>query len=281
MNQSLKGACGVPLTDQENKQLQLALLRFIAQYCEKHHLRYFLGDGTLLGAIRHKGYIPWDDDIDLRMPRPDYNKIIKSFNANSNSNIYKLINPKYPEAQHHFIKIIDTRTIKIEPGLDYSLGFLGVDVDIFPFDGCPDDEPDFLKFAKDITAYDKAFVYKKRNAFRSFLSIAKDIVCSRTKAKFVPWKSCSEIVSEVEKIMMAYDFDKSNYICSVNDMECFRFSRDSVKDYVMVQFEGEEYRAPIGYDEVLTQQYGDYMKLPPVEERVTHHVNNVYWKINK
>lgn len=131
-------------------------------------LRYYLGDGTLIGAVRHHGYIPWDDDIDIRMPRPDYDELIRLFNESSKDSRYRLIEPRSKLAQHSFVKIIDSDTIKIEPYLDYKNGYLGVDIDVFPFDGCPSDEQEFTKWATTIRSYDKAFLYKKESGTEQF-----------------------------------------------------------------------------------------------------------------
>lgn len=268
---------GQPLTDEENKETQLGILKYVDRYCTEHGLRYFLADGTLIGAIRHRGYIPWDDDIDIRMPRPDYNKLMKSFNADVGDNHFKLIAPTSAEAQHYFVKIIDTRTIKIEPYLNYKNGYLGVDIDVFPLDGCPEGEHEFLKWANEIREYNKAFVYKKKQWLRSILGRGKDITAHRVKAKFVPFMTCNEIVDKVSKTMMQYPFDRSKYVCGVGVVDRFRIPYDCVKDYIIVPFEDSAFRVPVGYDAMLTAQYGDYMKLPPVEQRVSHHVNNVYW----
>ena len=122
---------------EELKCIQLDLLQKTAEFCENNGIRYFLCGGTLIGAIRHHGYIPWDDDIDISMPRPDYDKFIKIFNKPEN--YYQVIdmsnNSKYG---FPFAKVHDTRTLVNE--LQYSRDSFGVYIDIFPIDGVGEDK---------------------------------------------------------------------------------------------------------------------------------------------
>ena len=268
---------GEALSVEEHKKIQLDILIFVADYCEKKGLRYFLADGTLIGAVRHHGFIPWDDDIDIQMPRPDLVKLIETFNVQSGTEKYHLVHPKDPMAQHYMVKIIDTDTVKIEPYLDYSNGFLGVDIDVFALDGCPDDEQEFKKWGLEIRGYNKAYAYKKKASWRSFLSRGKDVVKRRTIAKFVPFLSAEEIIDRVYSLANSYPYDKSKYAARIGVIDHFRTQRDLWEPEYM-EFEGNMFRVPKGYDEILTKQYGDYMKLPPIEKQVTHHVNNVFWK---
>ena len=124
---------------EESKKLELDILLAVADFCNKNNLTYFLAYGTLIGAIRHKGFIPWDDDIDIQMPREDYNKFIETFSHER----YKTIAPGTPLSKHSFVKVIDTETVKIEAHKKYKKGFLGVDIDIFPLDGTPSDENEY------------------------------------------------------------------------------------------------------------------------------------------
>ena len=119
----------------ELRQIQIGILDEVHQYCEAHGLRYFLSSGTLIGAVRHKGYIPWDDDIDVYMPRKDYERFLREFKGNEQ---YKLLNPaKEPHYYYTFAKVIDLRTRMVE---DETVGFeIGVYMDIFPVDYVPDD----------------------------------------------------------------------------------------------------------------------------------------------
>ena len=277
MNINYSGAFGNPLSIEEHKSIQLAILKYVAEFCENNGLRYFLADGTLIGAIRHKGFIPWDDDIDIQMPRPDLNRLISIFNKQSGSNKFHLIYPKDPIAQHYMVKIVDTDTVKIEPYLNYSNGFLGVDIDVFALDGCPDDEREFVKWGLEIRGYNKAYTYKKKSVLRGILGRGKDIIKKRTIAKFVPLLSSDDIMDKIYTLVNKYPYDKSKYIARIGISDHFRTLPDCWEpEYA--EFEGDWFRVPRGYDEILTKQYGDYMKLPPIEKQVTHHVNNVYWK---
>lgn len=127
---------GKQLTTEEVKKMNLDILSVVADFCEKNGLRYWLYYGTLIGAIRHNGYIPWDDDIDIIMPRPDYEKFLKSFNQTSGSK-YQVIEDRITPGYHTtFAKVHNPKTI-IESEFSNEMAF-GVFIDIFPFDGVKD-----------------------------------------------------------------------------------------------------------------------------------------------
>ena len=264
---------------EEHKRVQLDILKFVADFCEKKGLRYFLADGTMLGAVRHKGFIPWDDDIDIRMPRPDYNKMMQIFNEECGSVRYHLVNPRDKDAQHYFVKIIDTKTIKIEPEKDYSTGFLGVDIDIFPIDGSPENESDFLQWGRKIRSYNKAYTYKTKSLYLALRATVGNYVKGRVRPNwswlFMP---ASNIADKVNTLSEKYTYGKGTYVSFIGAGDLFRVPYECYKDFVMMKFEDSEFRVPAGYDQALTAQYGDYMTLPPIEKQVTHHKNNIFWK---
>lgn len=271
-------AIGRRITDEENKAIQLSILKYFSDFCEKNHLRYFLGDGTLLGAIRHNGYIPWDDDIDVRMPRPDYERLIMVFNDQKSN--YKLINPRDKISRHFYVKIIDTRTIKIERRVKYHGEYLGVDIDVFPIDGAPDDICEFEKMSAQLRSYNKAFAYKKKGFIMSVLGRGKDVLSRRYPARFIPFKSCNDILDITDNIIHRYPYDGSNYRCAVGIMDHFRFPAILCEDAIEHQFEDGLFKIPSCYDELLRIQYGDYMELPPVSEQEPHHFYKIYWRNN-
>ena len=132
----------IKLNKNEIKKIELEILKHFTNICDSYGLRYFLAGGTLLGAVRHKGFIPWDDDIDVFMPRPDYEIFIHLFEKINTSRYLKLSHPwdNQNETYLHipYLKIIDTRTIKYEKGCNKSHG--GLDIDVFPIDGLPKNE---------------------------------------------------------------------------------------------------------------------------------------------
>ena len=125
------------LTIEELKQYQLGILKVVAEYCEGNEIKYWLDCGTLLGAVRHKGYIPWDDDIDIGMLREDYDKFIYSFNSsNERYKVYSIENN--PDFYFPHAKVLDTDTVLYEP--DENGLKLNINIDIFIYDNAPDDE---------------------------------------------------------------------------------------------------------------------------------------------
>ena len=256
---------------EEHKKIQLEILLAFDKFCKEHNLRYYLSDGTLIGAIRHQGFIPWDDDIDIEMPRPDWIRLKSLF---VNQEPYKICVPCDKDSRYQCIKIYDDRTIKIENLTTYKNdNYLGVDIDIFSVDGAPDDEQEFLKLREKIhKMYGKScFVKCGPNGSYKW----------RTRyylAHLTCWNP-DKMMAKALKLCQKYDFDKSNFIARYNrNSKGYRVPKSCYEGSVLKDFEGYQFPVPVGYDQVLRAAYGDYMQLPPEEKRVPHHENNIFWK---
>ena len=259
-----------PITAEEHKQIQLEILLYFDKFCKDHNLRYYLSDGTLLGAIRHKGFIPWDDDIDVEMPRPDWLKLKELF---KNQGHYKLCAPCEKVSHYNFIKIYDDRTIKIEDLIKYETDYLGVDIDVFSVDGAPDDEQTFIKLRKKIHTMFAKSTFVKCGPSGSYKWKARYYLTKLTTG------NPDKMMDKALKLAQTYDFDNSNYIARYNRYSMgYRVPKSCYEKAVDKEFEGYLLPVPVGYDGVLTAAFGDYMKLPPEEKRVIHHKNNLFWK---
>ena len=260
------------LTPEEHKRVELDILLAIADFCDKNNLTYFLAYGTLIGAIRHKGFIPWDDDIDIQMPRADYNKFMETF---SHEYLTAVI-PGTTMSKHSFLKVIDTRTVKKEPFLRYKAGALGVDVDIFPIDGAPDDEAEYETWYGELTGIYSSFNLAVQSITPG--NIKHNIKLALTKPRL---KKPSFYLEKAAEMHSKYPYGKSEYAAAVESSfngKGNRVPRRCFIGSVDVEFEGHMLRAPICYHRVLTALYGDYMQLPPADKQVTHHTNKAYWK---
>lgn len=261
---------------EESKKIELEILSYFARFCEEHGLRYFLAYGTLIGAVRHKGFIPWDDDVDVQMPREDYNRLIKIFNDKKEIDYLNLVAPEDKISRHSIVKIIDTRTVKIEKSVDYKNGHLGIDIDVFPLDGQPSDEESYDKWWNKLN---KIYWFYLINILDPSVSIKKSIAVPLIRVLF----NKKRMKKNADKLHAAYPYETSQYVGSVEsafNSKKNHIEKNQYENFVMLEFEGHLFRAPCGYDKILSTMYGDYMKLPPEEKQVTHHSNYCYWREN-
>lgn len=272
------------LTVEESNKVALDILLTIADFCDKHNLRYYLTYGTLIGAVRHNGFIPWDDDIDITMPREDYNAFLKLFNEEMKDAQYRVIAPYDKQSKHPFAKVTDTRTVKREEGLYYDVTDgveLGVDVDIFPLDGTPTDDAEYDAWYKKLYRVYFRLLCKTWDV-RGGGSLVRKLKIVVGKCMYgTMFTTKNALLNKAAKLHAEYPYEKCEYVGSIESAfngKGNRVRKEYFDDFVMVSFEGYSFKAPKGYHEVLTSIYGDYMQLPPEEKRVTHHANKIYMK---
>lgn len=257
----------------ESKNLILDAMSELARFCDQNGLSYYLAYGTLIGAIRHKGYIPWDDDIDTHMPRKDYDFIIENYNKQNPGGRYRIVAPFDKNSAHPFVKFIDTHTIKIEEAVSHKHGYLGVDVDIFPLDGQPESDEEYeLWYRKLIKIYSKYRYYILDPGFSKKYRIAIPILRLVFGGK-------KRLLKKAAKLHSLYPYEGAKKVGSVESMyhrKSDRFNSKAFEKTLDCIFEGRTFKIPAGYDEILTQLFGDYMQLPPPEEQITHHSSNSY-----
>ncbi len=257
------------INSDELKSIQLDLLQKTADFCENNGLRYFLCGGTLIGSIRHKGYIPWDDDIDIAMPRSDYDRFIRSFNQPEN--YYQVVNlDTNPDYAYCFAKVFDNRTTLKE--LHYPGDTFGVYIDVFPADGVKDTAQ-----IRKIMLLHKFLNTKRANYYHRTAS--KKIINTLGKLLLLPF-SAHQIATWMDNEARKFTFGSVSMAGVIaNPTGIGEMVDKSVFDSdVYQEFEGRNYRVPIGYDTWLRSIYGDYMQLPPEEHRVTHHTFEAWWK---
>ena len=260
---------------QELKQIQVDMLKEIDKYCKKHNLRYSLAFGSLLGAVRHKGYIPWDDDLDIMLLRKDYDKFVKGFSHE----YYSVIGPGYDQDYSlPFAKVNDTRTIISEDANVKNT--YGVYIDVFPVDNAPDDLNELKLFMMRKKMLNIQHILKivnvtwKRNPLKNLVLILGQL--------FLAFKSINNISNEMDNLSARYSglsHCKLRGIIVPNDN---RFEEllpsDYFESYTTLPFEGFNAMVIEKYEEYLAASYGNYMQVPPENKQISHHVFTAWWK---
>lgn len=265
------------ISNKELKNIEYDLLKKVHDFCAKNNLKYYLWGGTLLGSVRHNGFIPWDDDIDIAMPRADYEAFIHSFEFDDCSVMHCETNKGYHAP---YAKAYDKSTIKIESisvANEYSIG---VDVDIFPIDSYQDINAvtKTLKKRKLLLALRRISLLN----YRTVTSLKN--ICINMLVWFVR-KVCritpNKISRKINQLAMSFSGE--------NAENCMLYADSNLKTPILIdsswqnelllyKFEDREFYIPTGYDKILTVCYGDYMTPPPEDKRVTHHGFKAYWK---
>lgn len=264
------------LDEKSIKSVLSEMLLYFKNYCEENGLRFYLCGGTLLGAIRHHGFIPWDDDIDLAMPRPDYEALLKTIQNHPLDRRYKIVAYENNDLKYPFMKLLDLSTT-IESEYIKDDGTSSLWIDILPVDGMPSDKKE-LKLIQD-----KLFLLRKK----LMLSMAK-VGHGRSKIKsilkyfLVPYfrmRGAKNYCDQIMKIASKYPYSSSEYVGILTwglYGEGERMRKTEFEKRCTVVFENSEYAAMSCWDTYLKGLYGDYMKLPPEDKRIHHDM--VVWK---
>ena len=256
------------IDNNEARKLELNILVQFADYCKKKNLRYYLAYGTLIGAVRHRGFIPWDNDVDVVMPRPDYEELIRLSAEEKIADYVKALDYK-KERTFPFLKLVDERT-RLKEHYLVTEENLGVYIDIFPLDGMPDDPKKRKKLFKKAARLYKLFAianYRKNtgaNAYKKFLKM----ICY----PFSRMISSSWVCDRLNRLCEAYDYDNSEYVADI--VWGYEANREIMPRHyfetIEMEFEGHTFCVPADYDKMLKQTYGNYMQLPPEEDRIVH-----------
>lgn len=264
------------MTTKDIQQVSLDIMKDIHNFCQLHGINYSLAYGTLLGAVRHKGFIPWDDDIDLFMTRPDYDRFCKEYQAHDGLSLMV-----YPQSMLPFARVCDTKRTHVDDGRCYwTKEKHGVWVDIFPIDGAEDSQEQLEK------RFAKADKYRNLSlAYRSTKMKLSECKGNMEKLKVIVKRILFCFYSPVPqtlKILMECDYDKCSYVTNLSCPDSWgveHFKKELFESYTTLPFEGQELCVIKDYHKVLQDYYGDYMQLPPVEQRVSKHsVYKYYWR---
>lgn len=254
-------------------EIELAMLDQVDRICKKHDLQYFFVHGSLLGAVRHKGFIPWDDDLDIAMPRKDYDRFIELASAELPDPL-SIHTPSTEEDLFWggYARIRNSRTAAIEPREMEHQGNLGIWVDILPFDTCtPDDKK--LAEKEERIRYCQRLIYAERYGrdFRAYAGLRpRRWKMYRLLAKAYGHDRLCRMLEEAQRLYTEEDSDQIAFFTGMGKYR--RLSAADFAEAVKLEFEGRMVPVPIGYENYLFALMGrDYMKYPPEEERKPKH----------
>ena len=274
------------MTVSDIQTVSLDILREVHSFCTDHRITYTLQGGSLLGAVRHKGFIPWDDDIDIAMPRPDYEKFIHTFSSKKG---YKVISRELSECKNvmiAFARICDTKNTIVDTSfIPWTDEEVGVWIDLFPLDGVEDSLSICHKRINKMKMklYQVNTLRTVHNKISSISGIKKkvNLIIKKLVAPLCSHKAIDDYIT----LCQEYDYEKAKYYCNfafLNYGIRERHRKAVLDELILAPFCNDYFYIMKGYDEALREKYGDYTILPPLEKQVhAHSYNKYYWRENK
>lgn len=246
------------------RQLQLKLLEiflYFKKICEENNLTYWCGGGTMLGAVRHKGFIPWDDDLDVFLPRKDYERLYEIWDQVADTSHYVLVRTDEKVNYHHAaMNLVDVRTTYVNRHSVNEDIYHGIYIDVIPFEGCPSSKVERALQIYHSIMFSVFNVQRLPDNQGSFLRLPTKILLSLVRSS----QSRYKIWKKHQDKMTQYDFFTAKYVKeTVSSFKgLFRLYDRDIFNTVDAVFEGHMVKIPAGYDYYMKCIYGDYMSLP-------------------
>lgn len=254
------------------QEIELNMLIAFDEVCRKHGLRYYMDGGTLLGAMCYEGFIPWDDDIDLKMPRPDYERFLKL--QEEFPSYIRIDAPRREHCEYTMAKLIDSRTVLIERNGSQEKR-TGVYIDILPMDGHPEGEAEFEAHLKKLRRYNSLFHYALEG-FDALKAPKKQIY----RIIYTPWRLYRKMTAMARSV----DYENASHVGLLIEGDAMRerFPKHWLEPAVMLEFEGHYFPAPAGYRAHMAHFYGDHVNKPECYHNLPQypavHNHEVFWK---
>ncbi|MBQ9636512.1 MAG: LicD family protein [Prevotella sp.] len=270
------------MTTADIQGVSLDILRDVHQFCVENDIKYTLQGGTLLGAVRHRGFIPWDDDIDIAMPRPDYERFIHSYQSKKG---YKVISRELPNSKNVMVgyaRICEMEKTYVDTSfIPWTDEKTGVWIDLFPLDGAENDLNAFKRRIKRMkfTLFQVNTLRTVHNSFSDVSGYKKkvNLFIKKIVAPFCSIHAIDTFIEQCKKM----SYDEANYYSNLSFLNYGireRHRKDVLEETMPIPFGEEHFFIMKGYDEALRDKFGDYMALPPKEKQIpAHGFNRYYW----
>lgn len=263
------------ISSKQQKELLLEMLKYLDKICRDNNINYSLIGGSLIGAVRHGGFIPWDDDIDIIMTKPNYEKF-KTI-AEKKTGRYRILKYQQGGKKFSFIKLIDTKTHLVEKGYDYMKDY-GIFVDIFCYFPTSNDKNEQLNHCRDIKKLRSTIICGKFNfSGKSFKDNGKIIL----KKLFFMFGGYKILHKRFNKTCNRFANKETGFV--VSNWPTYAPEKEiqlakNVEEYVNIRFEDMNAMAFKGYDNILRNTFGDYMKEPPKSQQEPRHDTIAWWR---
>ena len=245
------------LSLEEIKKVELDALCELDRVCKAHGLSYFLAYGTLLGALRHQGFIPWDDDVDVHMPREDYERFYGLCRDGALRDPYRITSYRDGSSIYGFLKLVDTRTVAKETFIDEK-NAQGLWVDVFPLERVDITDPGLPRVRRRAARLVKRVIHPFTRRLDQY-GIARE----------------ADLLAQSANATGRVEPENLRYLVLVDD--CAEFMPEDFSDARRAPFEGCAFDVPVGAERVLEGYYGDWRRVPPAEERPPAHLREVTW----